>query len=379
MLRIPSSGLGARLTVDLAALARNWRALEKVSTGALCAAVVKADAYGTGIVAASEAFYAAGARFFFTATVDEGVAVRSALPDAHIFILNGLYPGAGETYAGERLMPALSSLSMLEEWLALCLRRGEALPGALHFDTGINRLGFRMNEAEIVKGRIDELGYAPQMIMSHFACADQPSHEKNRSQLALFQSILTQFPNIPASMSNSAGLMTGRENHFQMVRPGIALYGGRAVAGRRNPMSRVVTLEAPILQIKDCKTGESTGYGATYTFDRDSRIATVGLGYADGFFRSLSGMNNHPGGKVAVRGKVLPVVGRISMDQINVDITDLDGDVPLPGEMVEILGPNISIDDQADACGTLGYEVLTALKGRYQRRYVDGPAEPSTT
>jgi alanine racemase len=323
MLRIPASGLGPRLTVDLAALARNWRALEKVSAGALCGAVVKADAYGTGIVASSEALYAAGARFFFTATVDEGVAVRGALPEAHIFVLNGLYPGAGETYVA------------------------------------------------------DELGFAPQMVMSHFACADQPSHEKNRTQLALFQSLLTRFPNIPASLANSAGLMTGRDNHFQMVRPGIALYGGRAVGGRRNPMSRVVTLEAPVLQVKEARTGESVGYGATFTLSRDSRLAILGIGYADGFFRSLSSTNVHPGGRVAIRGRLVPVVGRVSMDLLTVDITDLGQQIPLPGEMAEILGPNISVDDQADACGTLGYEVLTSLKGRFQRRYVDGPAEAS--
>ena len=243
MLRVPSAGLGPRLTVDLAALARNFRALEQVSTGALCGAVVKADAYGTGIVASAEALYAAGARFFFTATVDEGLAVRGALPEAHVFILDGLYPGAAETYVGNKLMPCLSSLAMLEEWLAYCLAHNEAYPAAFHFDTGMNRLGFRLNEVDIVTGRTGELGFAPQMVMSHLACADQPNHEMNRVQLALFQSLLTHFPGIPASLANSAGLMTMREAHFQMVRPGIALYGGRAVSGRRNPMQRVVTLE----------------------------------------------------------------------------------------------------------------------------------------
>jgi alanine racemase len=376
MLRIPTGGLGPRLTVDLAALARNWRALEHVSSGALCGAVVKGDAYGTGIVAASEAFYAAGARFFFTATVDEGIAVRGALPDAHVFILDGLYPGAADTYVGERLMPCLASLGMLEEWLACCLSRNEAFPAALHFDTGMNRLGIRLSEAEIVTGRIHELNFAPQMVMSHLACADQPSHEKNRVQLALFQSLLPNFPGIPASLANSAGLMTSRDNHFQMVRPGIALYGGRAVTGRRNPMSRVVTLEAPVLEVKEARTGESVGYGATYALSRDSRIAVLGLGYADGFFRSLSSTNTHPGGKVALRGQVLPVLGRVSMDLVTVDVTDLGSQIPVPGEMAEIVGPTISVDDQADACGTIGYEILTALRlGRYQRRYIDGPAE----
>jgi alanine racemase len=375
MLRIPAAGLGPRLTVDLAALARNWRALEQVSAGALCGAVVKADAYGTGIVAASEAFYGAGARFFFTATVDEGIAVRGALPDAHVFVLDGLYPGAAETYMANRLMPCLASLGMLEEWLAFCLRRNEAFPAALHFDTGMNRLGFRLGETEIVTSRIAELNFAPQMVMSHFACADQPSHEKNRVQLALFQSLLAHFPNIPASLSNSAGLMTGRDHHFQMVRPGVALYGGRAVAGRRNPMSRVVTLEAPVLAVKEARTGESVGYGASYTLSRDSRIAILGLGYADGFFRALSSTNTHMGGRVAIRGRQLPVLGRVSMDLVTVDVTDLGAQIPVPGEMAEVLGPNISVDDLADASGTIGYEILTALRhGRYQRRYVDGPA-----
>jgi len=378
MLRIPNAGLGPRLTIDLSALARNWRALEKVSSGALCGAVVKADAYGTGIVAASEALHAAGARFFFTATVDEGMAVRSVLPDAHIFILSGLYPGAANAYVGDRLMPCLSSASMLEEWLAVCLKRNEALPAALHFDTGMNRMGFRLSETEIVRERIAELGFAPQMVMSHFACADQPSHEMNRVQLALFQSVLQHFPGIPASLSNSAGMMTIRDAHFHMVRPGIALFGGRAVAGRRNPMSRVVTLEAPILQVKTARTGEAVGYGASYTLVRDSRLAILGLGYGDGVLRSLSGTNTRPGGKVAVRGRVVPIVGRISMDQVTVDITDLGDQIPLPGEMAEIIGPNISVDEQADACGTIGYELLTNLRlGRYQRRYVDGPADPN--
>lgn len=375
MLRIPSAGLGPRLTVDLAALARNWRALEQVSAGALCGAVVKADAYGTGIVAASETFYAAGAQFFFTATVDEGIAVRGALPDAHIFILDGLYPGAADTYVGERLMPCLASLGMLEEWLACCLRRSEAFPAALHFDTGINRLGIRLAETDIVTQRIGELNFAPQMVMSHLACADQPSHENNRVQLSLFQSLLAHFPGIPGSLANSAGLMTGREYHFQMVRPGVALYGGRAVSGRRNPMSRVVTLEAPVLEVKEARTGESVGYGATYSLARDSRIAVLGIGYADGFFRSLSSTNTHPGGKVALRGQLLPVLGRVSMDIVTIDVTDLGSQMPVPGEMAEIVGPTISVDDQADACGTIGYEFLTSLRlGRFQRRYVDGPA-----
>ena len=372
----PSSVTGGRLTIDLAALARNWRALDKVSAGALTGAVVKADAYGTGLAEASRAFYAAGARFFFTATLDEGIALRQTLPKAHIFILGGLFPGAANDYIEHRLMPALCSLPSLEEWLAACVARNEALPAALHFDTGMGRTGFRLNEASIVRRQIDSLGFAPQMVMSHLACADTPAHEKNRTQLALFQSVMAQFPNVPASLANSAGLMTGRDYHFQMVRPGIALYGGRAVSGRRNPMAQAVTLEVPILQVKEARTGETVGYGAAYTLNRDSRLAVLGMGYADGFFRNLSGTNSRPGGKVAIRGRVLPVVGRISMDLTVVDITDLAHDLPLPGELAEVLGPNVTVDEQADIGGTIGYEILTSLRlGRYSRHYVGMPEE----
>ncbi|HHY48429.1 MAG TPA: alanine racemase, partial [Alphaproteobacteria bacterium] len=197
---------------------------------------------------------------------------------------------------------------------------------------------------------------------------------KNRTQLALFSSVLAQFPGIPASLANSAATMTSRDNHFQMVRPGIALYGGRAVAGRRNPMTRVVSLEAPILQIKEVKTGETVGYGALQTMTRDSRLAIIAIGYADGFFRALSASNNRPGSKVAIGGHFCPVVGRVSMDMIGVDITDLP-ELPMPGDMAEIIGPNISVDDHADVANTIGYEVLTALKGRYSRTYIDPDAE----
>ena len=364
------TGLGGQLSIDVGALARNWRALDKVSAGALTGAVVKADAYGTGIDMACKALFAAGARFFFAATPDEALAVRAALPEAHVFVLNGLYPGAANLYVRQNLMPVISSMAMLDEWLAKCVERNEAYPAAFHFDTGMNRLGFRLNEALAVRERIGALGYAPQMVMSHLACADIPNHEKNRTQLALFGSVMGQFPGVPASLANSAGLMTGRDYHFQMVRPGIALYGGKAVTGRKNPMAPVVRLHVPILQVKEARTGETVGYGANYSLSRDSRLAIVGHGYADGYLRSLSSTNARGGGKIGVRGQICPVIGRVSMDTLIVDITELGPDIPSPGEGVEVLGDLIGVDDVAEAGGTIGYEILTSLKGRYSRNYV---------
>ena len=360
-----------RLTVDLGAIARNWQGLDRISANSLTGAVVKANGYGCGMLPVSLALSRVGAQFFFVATLDEGLALRAALPDVHIFVLNGLFPGTAKLHAEQRLMPVLGSLSMLDEWLALSVNLGDALPAGLHFDTGMNRTGFRLQDASIVRNKMNNSGYKPQVIISHLCCADVPGHEKNSAQRALFQALLAQFPDIPASLANSAGTLGGRENHFQMVRPGISLYGGRAIQGRPNPMGHAVTLEMPIVQIREARAGESVGYGATLTLNRDSRLAIVGTGYADGYFRSLSASNGRPGGHVAAGNQLLPVLGRVSMDSIIVDITELGTNTPAPGEMVEILGPHVSIDDMAAAAGTIGYEVLTSLGGRYRTIYRD--------
>lgn len=360
-----------RLTVDLGAIQRNWQGLDRIANSALTGAVVKADAYGTGLIASATALWQVGARFFFVATPDEALVLRTTLPDAHVFVLNGLPPGAGRLFHQHNLMPVINSISELDQWLALCVELGDALPAALHFDTGINRLGMRLQDVSIVRAMMDRAGYLPQMIMSHLACADVANHDKNRTQRALFQSLLAQFPDIPASLANSAGTLLGRDNHFQIVRPGIALFGGRAVQGRPNPMAAVVTLEMPLLQVHDARTGETVGYGATYTLNRDSRLAIVGHGYADGYLRSASGSNNRPGAFMAIDGQKVPVVGRISMDMSVLDVTDLGDRIPAPGSMVEVLGPNVGVDDVADAMDTIGYEVLTSLKGRFHRVHRD--------
>ena len=367
-----STILGGGITVDLDAITRNWKALDTVAANALTGAVLKADAYGMGAAAVGQTLFLAGARFFFVATPDEGVALRAALPQAHIFVLDGLVPRTARDYAGQKLMPVLASMSQLTEWLDFCLNQGRAEPAALHFDTGFNRVGFRMTEAELVQRELSQSGFEPQMIMSHLACADQPSHEMTRKQNGLFQGILNHFPNIPASLANSAGLMASKEYHYQMVRPGISIYGGRAINGRPNPMAPVVSMHVPILQIKDARIGETVGYGAAYRLRRDTRLAIMALGYADGYFRGLSGIGGQVGGRVAINGTIVPVLGRVSMDMTAIDITDVEGLVQ-PGDHVEILGDTIGVDDVADAARTIGYEILTTLNGRFPRRYTNVP------
>ena len=364
--------LGGGITIDLEAIVRNWKALDTISGKALTGAVLKADAYGTGARVVGRALYKAGARFFFVATPDEGVALRKALPHAFIFVLDGLVPRTAADYAGHELMPVLASMTQLTEWLDFCLNRGKAAPAALHFDTGFNRVGFRIKEAELVKRELDQSGFEPQMIMSHLACADQPSHEMTRKQNGLFQGLINIFPDIPASLANSAGMMASKDYHYHLVRPGIAMYGGRAINGRPNPMAPVISMHVPILQIKDARIGETVGYGAAHRLRRDTRIAIMALGYADGYFRSLSGIGGQVGGRVAINGTVVPVLGRVSMDMTAVDITDIDGLVQ-PGDPVEILGPTIGIDAVADAARTIGYEILTTLNGRFPRNYVNVP------
>ncbi len=362
--------LKGHLTIDLGAIVKNYQALNTISANSLTGAVVKADAYGCGMLPVANILYKAGARFFFVATPDEAITLRQELKEAHIFVLNGLYPGEAQFYAQQKLMPVLNSVQMLEEWLLYCLSKNESFPAAIHFDTGMGRLGIKMHEIDWVKERIKRVGFLPQMIMSHLACADIMGHEKNRLQLRFFQAICEQFPNIPASLANSAGIMSARSFHFQMVRPGIALYGGRAINGKPNPMKPVVNLKVPIIQVFDAKAGDTIGYGATYTLDKNSKIAILAIGYGDGFLRSLSGTNSRQGGRVVINGKILPVIGRVSMDLIAVDITALHGLGANPGDMVEILGDIIGIDHQADIAGTIGYEILTSLKGRYKKSYI---------
>lgn len=341
----------ATLTIDLDAIAANWRALDRMSaSGVQTAAVVKADAYGLGVTRVARALAAAGARRFFVAAAEEGAAVRQALgPGPQIAVLSGHMAGDTEMMHDLDLTPMLNSLDQITRHL-------EALPGhpfGVQLDTGMNRLGVEMLEWQAVAPILVDAG--PELLMSHLACADEPEHPLNEEQLRVFHE-MTDGTGLPRSLAATGGILLGPRYHFDLTRPGVGLYGGRP----HDAALPVVTLSLPVIQTREVAPGEAVGYGCTWVAERPSVIATVAAGYADGLPRTLSNRAQLWDGDTAC-----PLVGRVSMDMITVDITDLR-DVP---RTLDILGPNQPVDVLADIAGTIGYELLTALGTRYQRRY----------
>lgn len=358
------------LTIDLGAIARNYQLLRMRASPAECAAAVKANGYGLGADRLIPVLAEAGCRTFFVASVDEGIAARRALsdfPDAVVYVLNGP-EGAEAVLTAHDLRPVLNSLANIASWACYARRCQAPLAAAIHVDTGMARLGLPPDELDrlvMEPGRLN--GLRVTCLMSHLACADAADHDLNRRQLAAFRSARERLPAIPASLANSSGIFLGPDYHADMVRPGAALYGVSPVRGRLNPMAPVVRLEARILQVREIDTGWTVGYGATHCADRPERIATVAAGYADGYFRSLS---NCASGYIA--GHRIRLIGRVSMDLITFDVSDVSRELAFPGAMVELIGPHYPVDAIAVDAGTIGYEVLTALGPRYRRSYVGG-------
>ncbi|MFN5997922.1 MAG: alanine racemase [Paracoccaceae bacterium] len=344
------------LTIDLDAVAANWRALDRHSgPGVQTAAVVKADAYGLGVTRVTRALASAGARRFFVATAEEGAAVRQALgPGPQIAVLSGHMSGDTEMIHDLDLTPMLNSLEQITRHL-------ESLPGhpfGVQLDTGMNRLGVEMLEWQAVAPILVDAG--PELLMSHLACADEPDHPMNEAQLKVFHQ-MTDGTGLPRSLAATGGILLGPRYHFDLTRPGVGLYGGRP----HEAALSVVTLSLPVIQTREVESGETVGYGGSWVAERPSLIATLAAGYADGLPRTLSNRAQLWDGDTAC-----PLVGRVSMDMIAVDITDLP-EVPRD---LDILGPNQTIDALADVAGTIGYELLTALGSRYTRRYQERPA-----
>lgn len=366
-----SAAARALLTVDLAGIKANWRWLSAVAKGAECAGVVKADAYGMGIEPVVAALWDAGCRTFFVATLVEGARLKAVLPDATAYVLDGLLPGTAAVYSERGLRPVLGSLAEISEWAAYSRAVGAKLPAAVHIDTGMNRLGLPPGEVQALADAPAPLGdFTVALIMSHMACADTLGSPMNARQKAAFDALRAMLPAAPASLSNSAGTLLGADYRYDLVRPGIALYGGRAIDGRPNPAAKVVKVESRILQIREAPTGDVVGYGATYTLARPSRIATIATGYADGFLRSITGPIGRPPPPAYIGGYPAPIVGRVSMDLVTLDVTDVPPVLAQRGAWAELIGRHVQIDDLADSSGTIGYEVLTRLGPRFQRIYV---------
>jgi alanine racemase len=363
----------AVLTIDLDALAANYRHLRDLAAPAECAAVVKADAYGIGVAYAAPALWRAGCRTFFVATLTEAETLRGLLPDAVIYVFGGLLPGTAETFHEFALRPVLNSAAEIREWAGYCARAGEKLPCAVHIDSGMNRLGLSPNEVGLVAQAPDLWSALTlSLVMSHLACADDATHAKNESQRRLFDSLRARLPKALTSLANSAGILLGPDFVYDLVRPGIALYGGHPQRRGQNPFRRVVHLKGRILQVRDVPTGETVGYGATRTIKCPSRIATVAVGYADGLFRALSTKDGEDGLDVYVGPHAAPILGRVSMDLITIDVTGVPEALAQRGEWVELLGPNVSAHEFAAHASTIDYEVLTSLGQRAVRHYIGG-------
>lgn len=367
--RIPPNAR-AVLRIDLDALRANWRKLNQASGSAECAGVIKADAYGLGIEQICHALTDEGCRTFFVATLDEGRRIRAVQPGAVIYILDGLLPGAAEYYSGFDLRPALSSLSEIREWAAYCRERDRRLSAAIHIDTGMNRLGLPEYEVNELAAKPEVLkDFRVSLILSHLACADVPENPMNVSQREKFERLTARLPPAPRSLANSGGIFLGPDYHYDLVRPGIVLYGGRAHEKRPNPMQTVVRLSARVLQVFEVGPGETVGYNATYVVERPTRVATIACGYADGFLRALSGPSGKPGPVGFIGPYPVRVIGRVSMDLITVDVSDVPEDQVHRGAWVEVMGDRVTLDDLTDRAGTIGYELLSRLGRRVHRIY----------
>ncbi len=367
-----ASTAASLLHINLGAVAENYRFLKSRLGATRCGVAIKADAYGLGAAEVAPTLASEGCRTFFAATVDEGASLREVLPssDIEIAVLGGILAGTEDSFVTHRLIPIVNDPGQIDLWRMHCRRVGRALDAMLHVDTGMNRLGLSPSD-------LDRVAAAPEVfdganwrhVISHLACADEPENPANEAQLARFQTARARLPAMSASFANSGGIFLGPRFHFDLARPGVAIYGGNPLANAPNPMRPVVRLLGRILQIREVTPGMTVGYGGTHMVRSKGRIATVGAGYADGYLRSGSNQAH-----VYLGRNRLPVIGRVSMDAITVDVTSVPPDDARPGMFVELLGNQVTADDAGAAAGTISYEVLTSLGRRYHRVYE--PARP---
>lgn len=364
---ISDEALSGILSIDLRALQANYRSLAGRVAPVTCGAVVKANAYGLGADRVGPALAAAGCRHFFVAHLIEAKNLKRHLPrEAKIFVLNGLMPG-GEPYAAiNGLIPIINSLAQLSNWSIAAERHGARLPAVLQFDTGMSRLGLGADDTEILlQDRALLHNIDVQFIMSHLASADESLNPQNATQLAAMQALAARFPDAQLCFANSGGILLGGDFHGHMVRPGVALYGGAASDGITNQMKPVVQLSVRVIQTHTVPAGTLVGYGGSHRTACEMRLATLAAGYADGLPRSLSDR-----GAAFAFGKRLPIIGRVSMDSMTIDISSLPSDALGLGSLVELIGPDQTLEDIAGDAGTIAYEILTGLGQRYHRQYI---------
>ena len=374
---ITAEHAGAILTIDLGALAANYRLLRERAKGAECAAVLKADAYGLGLEPVARTLAAAGCRQYFVAQLGEGMALRRILGDrgedggggAAIYVLNGFEAGTEAAYAEAALIPVLNALGEIDAWAAVAANAGSAREGVINIDTGMARLGLTETDIDALAADPARLaGIDITFVMSHLACAYDRDNPLNRTQRDSFDAARARLPPAKASLASSSAIFLGREYHFDLVRPGAAIFGLAPLARTANPMAQVVRLQGKILQVRVVDSGRTVGYGATHRVTRRSRIATVAVGYGDGYLRALS---NRAIGFIG--GVKVPVVGRVSMDLITFDVTDIPESACRAGDYIDLISEHHGADQLAAEGGTIGYEILTSLGHRYHRRYIGAP------
>jgi alanine racemase len=367
-----NSAAGGSVRIDLGALTANWQLLAETAAPAECAAVVKANAYGIGVAQAAPALASAGCNTFFVATLDEAIALRGILGKTPtIMMFNGVLPGTAKDTQAHGIIPVLNDLGQVQEWHDLASASGAPLPAALHTDTGMNRLG-------LTPGDVADLSNAPErmaginlvLVMSHLACAEDGDKPMNNAQLLEFLRQKAALLPAPASLAASSGIFLGTGFHFEVVRPGIALYGGNPTPKDPNPMAEVVQIKGKIIQSRDINSPQTVGYGAAFPVTKPSTIATVAVGYSDGILRALGDKQNGIAWG-SVGGVSVPVVGRVSMDLLTLDVTAAPADSVHPGAWIDLVGGEaMTVDDAARAAGTIPYEILTSLGERYDRQYV---------
>lgn len=356
----------ARLTVRLGAVAANYRLCQRLAGPAAVAGVVKADGYGCGAAQITRALSSAGCDTFFVARLDEGVRLRPVVPSARIFVLDGAAPDTVDTLIAHRLTPVLNSLAEIAGWSAVARETRTELEAAIHIDTGMSRLGLPGEELSVLakdwKKRLD--GIRVVLWISHLACADEPEAKMNRIQLDRFRTALAMLPPAPASFASSGGVLLGKDYAFDLVRPGIGLYGGNVQNAATNPFAVAAVLSGRVLQLRRIDKGETVGYGASFRAKRPSIIATVALGYADGLMRAIGNR-----GHAAIGGRRAPLAGRVSMDLVTLDVTDLPPASLSTDTDAEFFGDTISLEEVAKAADTAAYEILTSLTPRVPRHY----------